>query len=173
MKLSNNAMYQHMKKILFAVLTIASLTGCLKNSESTFTCNYNACGFVAPAAEQKMVTDYLDANGLTATQHCSGFYYIIDEGGSGTAPTVCNQVAVSYTGRLTNGTVFDESETPIVFPLTQVITGFKNGIPLIKTGGKIRLFIPPSLGYGANPPSGSPIPANAVLIFDVTLAGVQ
>jgi FKBP-type peptidyl-prolyl cis-trans isomerase FkpA len=162
-----------MKKLLFAFLAIASLSGCLKNSNSEFTCNYNACGFVASAADQALVTDYLTANGLTATQHCSGLYYIIDDGGAGAAPTVCNQVAVTYTGRLTNGTVFDQSATPVVFPLTQVITGFKNGIPLIKTGGRIRLFIPPSLGYGSNPPAGSSIPANAVLIFDVTLTGFQ
>ena len=162
-----------MKKFLFAFLIVASFTGCLKNNDSNFTCNYNACGFVAPASEQKIVTDYLTANGLTATQHCSGLYYIIDDAGTGATPTVCNQVAVSYTGRLANGTIFDQSTDPIVFSLTQVITGFKNGIPLIKSGGKIRLFIPPILAYGPNPPTGSNIPPNSMLIFDVTLAGVQ
>lgn len=160
-----------MKKIIFAFLAIASLSGCLKNSESNSTCNYNACGLVAPAAEQTMVTDYLTANGLTATQHCSGMYYIIDEAGTGVTPTVCNQIAFSYVGKLTNGTVFDQASTPIVYPLSQLITGFKNGIPLVKTGGRIRLFIPPSLGYGPN--QAGDIPANSVLIFDVTLAGVQ
>ena len=162
-----------MKKLLFAFLAMASLTGCLKNSESNFTCNYDPCGFVAPAPEQAVVTDYLTTNGLTATQHCSGMYYIIDDAGTGAAPTVCNQVAVTYTGRLPNGTIFDQSATPVVFPLTQVITGFKNGVPLIKVGGKIRLFIPGSLAYGANPPAGSNIPQHSMLIFDVTLVAIQ
>ncbi|HEV7333518.1 MAG TPA: FKBP-type peptidyl-prolyl cis-trans isomerase [Flavisolibacter sp.] len=160
-----------MKKLLFAFFVIASLTGCLKGGETGFTCNYDACGFVAPAAEQKLVTDYLTANGLTATQHCSGLYYIIDEAGTGSTPTVCNQIAFSYTGRLTNGHVFDQASTPVVYPLAQLITGFKNGIPLIKTGGKIRLFVPPSLGYGSS--QTGDIPPNSVLIFEVTLAGVQ
>lgn len=160
-----------MKKIFFAWLAIASLTGCLKNNDDDFTCNYNACGLVAPASEQKQVTDYLAANGLTATQHCSGLYYIIEEAGTGATPTVCSQIAFSYTGRLTSGHIFDQAATPIVSPLSQLITGFKNGIPLIKAGGKIRLFVPPSLGYGPN--TVGDIPANSVLIFDVTLAGVQ
>lgn len=162
-----------MKKLVFAFLVIGTLTGCLKNSKTETTCNYNECGYVVSEAEQKMVTDYLTANSLTATKHCSGLYYIIDEPGTGSAATVCNRIAFSYTGKLTNGTVFDQSSTPIQYPLYDLITGFKNGIPLVKTGGKIRLFVPPSLGYGNNPPPGSNIPANAVLIFDVTLVGVQ
>jgi FKBP-type peptidyl-prolyl cis-trans isomerase len=47
------------------------------------------------------------------------------------------------------------------------VQGWANGIPLLKEGGTIRLFIPPSFGYG-NQPYG-PIPANSILIFDVTL----
>ncbi len=160
-----------MKKLVFAFLVIGTLTGCLKSGENEVTCNYEACSFVAPASEQQMVSDYLTANNLTATKHCSGLYYIIDEPGTGVTPTVCNRIAFSYVGRLTNGTVFDESSTPIVYPLSQLITGFKNGIPLIKTGGKIRLFVPPSLGYGSAQ-SGS-IPPNSVLIFEVTLVGAQ
>ena len=162
-----------MKKLVFGFLVIGTLTGCLKGSQAEFTCNYDACGYVAPASEQQKVTDYLAANNITATKHCSGLYYIVDDPGTGVTPTVCNQIAFTYVGKLTNGTVFDQSSTPIVYPLAQLVTGFKNGIPLIKTGGKIRLFVPPSLGYGDNPPPGSNIPEGAVLVFEVTLSGVQ
>jgi FKBP-type peptidyl-prolyl cis-trans isomerase FkpA len=161
-----------MKNILFAFLILGLFTGCLKGDDnSNVTCTYNECAVVAPTTEIDAVRAYLAANSITATQHCSGMFYVIDNAGTGTAPTVCSNVAVTYEGKLTNGTTFDKSETPIVFNLSGLITGFKNGIPLIKTGGKIRLFIPPSLGYGPNP-QGS-IPGNSILIFEVTLVGVQ
>jgi FKBP-type peptidyl-prolyl cis-trans isomerase FkpA len=74
-------------------------------------------------------------------------------------------VRATYIGKLTNGNQFDAGTAD--FGLNQVIRGWTNGIPLIKQGGKIHLYIPPSLGYG-NQAQG-PIPANSILIFDVTL----
>ena len=44
------------------------------------------------------------------------------------------------------------------------------GIPMIKPGGKIKLYCPPSLAYG-NQANGT-IPANSILIFEVELVGV-
>lgn len=40
-----------------------------------------------------------------------------------------------------------------------------------KKGGKIKLIIPPSLGYGHNP-TGS-IPGNSIIIFDIELLDVR
>lgn len=157
-----------MKKFILGLLVIAGFSGCLKEEK----CNYNECGVVAPAAEVQAVKDYLAAKGITnATQHCSGLFYVVDTPGSGTAPNFCSTVAVTYEGKLTNETVFDKAPTPVVFGLGNVITGFRNGIPLVKTGGRVHLYIPPSLGYGSSA-TGS-IPANSILIFDVTLTGAQ
>lgn len=161
-----------MKNIILALVVIGSFTGCLKQSENTFTCNYNECAAKAPATEIEQVQAYLSANNINATQHCSGLFYVIDNPGTGTAPTVCNTVVVTYEGKLTDGSTFDKSTDPIDFSLSRVIMGFRNGLPLIKPGGRIRLFVPPSLGYGSTPPQGSSIPANAILIFDVNLQQV-
>ena len=84
-------------------------------------------------------------------------------------------VTVKYAGRLTNGTYFDPT-TPgttstATFALWQVIVGWQKGVPLISAGGKISLYIPPSLGYGSVP-KGS-IPANSILIFDIELVSVS
>jgi FKBP-type peptidyl-prolyl cis-trans isomerase len=75
--------------------------------------------------------------------------------------------------------VFDETKgTDVaIFPLSSLIEGWKRGIPLLGEGGKIRLFIPPSLGYGPggwlNPNTGLyNIPPNAVLIFEIKLITV-
>ena len=90
-------------------------------------------------------------------------------------PGACSTVTVKYKGTLTNGTGFDSSYkvAPDGYPfqLGQLIPGWQIGIPLVKSGGSINLYIPPSLGYGA---SGSgPIPPNAILIFKIDLVNIQ
>lgn len=96
----------------------------------------------------------------------------------GTGPTVQPgaTVTVDYTGAVAStGIIFQSSKDtgqPVSFPLSQVIPGWSQGIPGMKVGGTRRLLIPASLAYGANPPSGSGIPANANLVFDVTLHSI-
>lgn len=168
-----------MKRFVALAALGLALAGCIKNGENTRTCNYDSCGFKAPQAEIDSVKAILVRQGITnATEHCSGLFYVIDSMGSGLTPTPCNRVAVRYKGMLKDGSVFDQSTTPVTFPLSRVVTGWINGLPLIKQGGGIRLYIPPSLGYGStdykdnSTPPKVIIPANSVLIFEVKLDGV-
>lgn len=160
------------KSLLFAVIVIVSLSGCLKGSEGTEqNCNYDPCSFVAPTTEITSVQTYLTDNNITATQHCSGAFYIIDAAGTGAIPNICSFINASYVGKLTNGTVFDQGAFQQPLQLRQLIRGWINTIPLIKQGGKIRLYLPPSLGYGSQ--ANGSIPANSILIFDLELTFVQ
>lgn len=96
--------------------------------------------------------------------------------GNGTEVKSGDTVTVDYTGAVAaTGVIFQsslDSGQPVTFPLGQVIEGWQKGIPGMKVGGTRRLIIPASMAYGANPPSGSGIPANAALVFDVTLKSV-
>lgn len=82
-------------------------------------------------------------------------------------------VTVDYTGAVAaTGIIFQsslDSGQPISFPLSSVIKGWTDGVPGMKVGGTRRLIIPADQAYGANPPAGSGIPANAPLVFDITL----
>jgi FKBP-type peptidyl-prolyl cis-trans isomerase FkpA len=81
---------------------------------------------------------------------------------------LCANVVIYYQGKLIDGTTFDQTgNTAVTFAMSNLITGWKLGLPLIKAGGKIKLYLPPSLGYG-NSVSGN-IPANSILIFEITL----
>lgn len=119
---------------------------------------------------------YLSTNSITAVKHASGMYYQVITNGSGANPQLCSTVSVSYTGRLTNGTIFD-SQNLISFELGRVIVGWQKGLPLIQKGGRIKLYIPPSLGYGGNDIRDNVgnivIPANSILIFDVEIFDVN
>lgn len=158
-----------LKNILFAVIVIASFSGCSKKSNNS--CTYDPCAVKAPASEIQAVQNYLTTNGITAIQACSGLFYRIDTDGTGANPASCSNISVTYEGKLTNGTVFDSASTPISFNLSQVITGWRDGLPLVKAGGTIYLYIPPTLGYGSQQ-AGS-IPPNSILIFKVNLVSVQ
>ena len=97
--------------------------------------------------------------------------------GSGPAPKSGDQVHVHYTGWLTNGKKFDSSVDrgqPFTFVLGrgQVIRGWDQGVATMKVGDKIKLTIPPDLGYGARG-AGGVIPPNATLVFEVELLGIN
>ena len=86
-------------------------------------------------------------------------------------------VTVNYTGSLTDGTKFDSSlnpgRTPFRFTIGagQVISGWDEGVPGMKVGGKRKLTIPPNMGYG-NQDMGV-IPPNSTLIFEIDLLIVE
>lgn len=85
-------------------------------------------------------------------------------------------VTAHYTGAVAaTGVVFQSSHDtgqPVPFGLNQVIKGWTEGVPGMKVGGKRRLLIPADQAYGANPPQGSGIPANADLVFDIELVKI-
>lgn len=106
----------------------------------------------------------------------SGLQYQIIETGDGVIPGPEDKVRVHYTGMLTDGTVFDSSYDqgePVVIPLNMVIQGWSEALQLMPVGSRWKIYIPPHLGYGEMSPPGSPIKSNAVLIFDVTLLGIE
>jgi FKBP-type peptidyl-prolyl cis-trans isomerase len=118
------------------------------------------------------IQDYLKANNLNAQKTDSGLYYIIDSVGTGLQPTRSDNVIVSYTGKFTNGKVFDKStEFGYAFNLNSIIYGMSEGISMMKEGGESTLIIPSRLGYG-NSEWGA-IPAGSVLIFDVKLISTE
>ncbi len=146
------------------------LAACSKSNNSG--CGYTTTTAKAPAAEVTTLKAWLDANSLPYTQDSSGICYKITTAGTGAVPNVCSDVTVKYIGRTTtSSTPFDQSTAGTTFTLGGLIPGWQIGIPLIKKGGSIILYIPPSLGYGSV--ANGPIPANSYLIFNIDLVNVQ
>jgi peptidylprolyl isomerase len=97
--------------------------------------------------------------------------------GSGVEVKSGDTVTVNYLGTLENGTKFDSSydrNTPFTTQIGvgKVIKGWDEGIVGMKVGGKRKLIIPSSLGYGEQG-AGNLIPPNTTLVFEVELLSIK
>jgi len=119
------------------------------------------------------IDQFLSDSSIVAIEDPTGLRYVINQEGVGAQASLCNDIIVIYEGSiLSTGEVFDSSknangeEVPIRLPLSGVIAGWQIGIPKIKQGGSITLYIPSELGYGED--GSTDIPANSNLKFTVT-----
>jgi FKBP-type peptidyl-prolyl cis-trans isomerase len=124
--------------------------------------------------DEELITEYLAENNIDAEKDPSGLYYVIKEEGEGEQPTAFSQVQVSYTAYFLDGTVFAEADTSNLdeFELRTLMAGWQIGLPLIKEGGEIQLFVPSRYGYDRNLLGPVP-PPNTVSIFDIKLHRIR
>ncbi len=151
----------------------------------------------AVAAFNKMIEDFaaeLEQQKEKAEELPSGLKVLSLNQNEGEKPKIGQKVLVMYAGWLPDGTLFDSNyeeiatkynkfdqrrkegggyfPTPMDYsPEARLIAGFKEGLMTMKVGDKVRLFIPPHLGYGAQ--GGGPIPPNSDLVFDLEITGIQ
>lgn len=155
-----------MKKILIVLSVVMALfagDGCIKDS---------VCKDKTVQSEQGEIINYAATQGISATAHSSGLYYQVTNPGSGPTPNSGSTITIKYTGKLLNGTTFDNQTTaPVSYVLNAMILGFQVGMPLIQKGGTIKLIVPSSLGYGCN--GFGAVPGNSILYFEVELTDVQ
>ena len=103
----------------------------------------------------------------------SGLQYKILADGTGASPLPESTVTFHYKLSLIDGKQIESSfdtGKPITYPLAQLITGWKEGLQLIKEGGKMELVVPSELGYG--PQTSGPIPGGSVLVFEIELLSI-
>ena len=104
----------------------------------------------------------------------SGLQYIVLAEGEGPSPAAADRVTVHYEGKSLDGKVFDSSYggEPSELVLNEVISGWTEGVQLMKVGSKYRFFIPSDLAYGGRG-AGQDIGPNATLIFEVELISIE
>lgn len=125
---------------------------------------------VSVASQEAFLNEQLKRPGVTKTE--SGLLFEVIKEGYGASPVSGNNVIIKYTGRLADGTVFDQTgDKSVTFPIDNLVPGFTEGLKMMKAGGKYRLFIPAHLGYGSQNVQGV-IPGNSALDFTVELINV-
>ncbi len=126
--------------------------------------------------QKAFLEDNLKKPGWKATP--SGLEYKVEKEAANPAapkPAPGSEVTINYEGSLIDGTVFDSSykrNEPITFPLSQLIPGWQEGVPMMREGQTWTFAIPSDLGYG---PRGAPptIPGGATLLFKIELLKVK
>ena len=126
---------------LMAVIAIITFQSCDKSKDLA-------------KEETRLIEDYLVTNSdLNFVKQPSGLYYLEVETGTGIQPVKHDTAYVRFTGRYLDGVLFTSNVTDTadyIFPVDESvnITGFDEGVTLMKVGGKCRLLIPSSLAYG-------------------------
>lgn len=122
---------------------------------------------------RKASEDFLSKNRKKEGVHeaASGLQYIILEEGTGEYPFEGCNVIIHQRCTLQNGKVIGDTfkdNQPDEVPMDELIEGYREGLQLMKKGGRSKLFIPADLAWGKKG-TGNKIPPNALLIFDVRL----
>jgi FKBP-type peptidyl-prolyl cis-trans isomerase len=183
-----------MKRIVpwLAITLIAVIAGCKKEGSTSSSAgagvsqttsgsatssgaSAGASGSVSAGTSVGAKSDAVPPAGTEVTT-ASGLKYQDLVVGTGAEATPGRTVRVHYTGWLADGTQIDSSigGQPIEFPLGTpgIIQGWNEGLTGMKVGGKRKLTIPPSIGYGAAGRAPK-VPPNATLTFEVELVGVS
>lgn len=130
---------------------------------------YDAAAFT-PEKQAAFVADAGRAEGAVTTP--SGLVFQVITEGEGEFPTEADRVDIEYTARLSDGSIFDKTESPVNFDLIHLVPGFKEGLTMMRPGGEYRIVFPASLGYGESG-AGGVIPPGAALDFTVKLLSVD
>lgn len=142
-------------------------------------------------AETVKIDNYVSKNKLDPQTTASGLKYVITEEGAGEKPVTGDTVVVNYTGKLTDGHIFDTSvrevadtqeglynpmrpyePARIVVGVGMVIQGWDEGLQLFSKGTTGMFIIPSDLGYGEQGEMRAKIPPFAPLIFDIEIVDV-
>lgn len=128
------------------------------------------------ASEKKAGQAFLDkaAAEKGAKKLPSGLVLVLEHAGTGATPQPTDKVKVHYSGKFTDGTVFDSSaqrNEPAVLPLSGVIPCWKEALQQLKVGAKAKLVCPSDLAYGDR--GALPrIKPGATLVFEVELIDI-
>jgi len=155
-----------MRMLFFVIGALFFVWGCgiEDSSQADFDAQF--------AADIQQIDAWLAENGIDATVDPSGLRYLIHEQGAGAiALPDTSEITVNFEGRLMmDNSIFDQADT-VIFPMRNLIVGWRLGIPLIQEGGSMTMYIPSGFGFGPIGTIG--IPPNANLIFDVDLIKVE
>lgn len=141
------------RNFLFISLTFLLLTACKGYSKSE-----------KESFDQK-IQKYLKKQNLKMSKSSSGVYSRVEIKGTGKPIRYTDDIRVMYKGKLLNGVVFDEQNSPVQLKLKNLIPAWKEVLVGKNSGSVFMLVTPPQMGYGSNP--NGEIPENSCLFYEI------
>lgn len=170
------------KDKLFFTLKVTEILPSIEAAEQDYKASMESGNKAQLEKDLKILSDYLKSKNITAQQAPRGTFVEITVPGSGPACDSLKYISVMYTGQTLAGKVFDSNTDPkfghagqpFVFQMKRsgAIDGMMDGLGLMKLGGKGRIYVPSSMGYG-RVGAGDDIKPNENLIFDIEIVGVS
>jgi len=129
-----------------------------------------------PEEEEKLLKRYLQMSNITVEPTNSGLYFVEDIKGKGAQAKNGSEVTLHYSGYFINGKSFSstyEIGEPFTFTLgkTELISGFEEGISMMRKKGHYTLVIPSYLAYGQE--GNETIPPNKTLVFEIDILDIK
>lgn len=150
------------KQILFCALIASILVSCKTYSENDHI-NFDT-----------KIKQYIKKHNLIGFERSeSGLYYKIIDEGKGENIKLTDDVTFNYEGKLLNGRIFDgeHKKNPITFQMNELIQSWQEGMMYLKPGGKMKMLVPPHLGYGDY--ELDKIPPHSILYFEIEVINVK
>ncbi|MDO3626989.1 FKBP-type peptidyl-prolyl cis-trans isomerase [Mucilaginibacter sp. BT774] len=163
------------KWLLPIVCVCCIMAGCTK--EQTGLAQYKK----QAAIDDKIVTDYINANGLKdvakkVADTCGVYYILLEPGQGNDLYTTSTYVTVGDTARVLGQTTpfYKTNNIHPSYQLGQVILGWRLGIPKsqVHKGGRIRLLVPSRYAYGPYPQTDYNLPKNSILDFYIRVYNI-
>lgn len=119
-------------------------------------------------ADKQRIMQAISSGTTEVYKDTAGVFYKIIEPGNGSSFTVADSITVYYKLRIfgTQEVISGGSDESYTFPLKVLIKAWQIAVPLVRTGGKIKLVIPSGLGYSIRTRAPK-IPPNSILEFDI------
>lgn len=163
-----------MSKWLLPIICICCIVaGCTK--EQTGLAQYKK----QAAIDDNIVADYIAANGLKdvaqkVSDTCGVYYILLEPGQGNDLYTSSTYVTVGDTARVLGQTTpfYETDNFHPLYQLSQVILGWRLGIPKVHRGGLIRLLVPSRYAYGPYPQPDYKLTANAILDFNIRVYNI-
>ena len=119
----------------------------------------------------KTIREWIRQQNIQYKSTDSGLYYYFENRGQGQKIKYTDSVTVQFKGTLLDSTIFEIEKVPVTFAVNEVIIAWKEVLLMSERKAKIKIIVPPQLGYGNH--KLDKIPQNSILLYEIEIIDIK
>jgi len=119
----------------------------------------------------KTIREWIRQQNIQYKSTDSGLYYYFENKGQGQKIKYTDSVTVQFKGTLLDSTIFEIEKVPVTFAVNEVIIAWKEVLLMSERKAKIKIIVPPQLGYGNH--KLDKIPQNSILLYEIEIIDIK